>query len=151
MRYKLPFLCICLGIVASIAFPASGVPTLSTTSTTVSTSLDLDGEGNASTHIVKVADITIATHNSRGFTLTLTSASLTKSDGNDIDLQITTVSNDAGVPSNGDFTVPSGHTYTYVTETDGSENRDVYIRYTPDHLQDPGTYSASIRISVVDN
>ncbi|PSR15542.1 hypothetical protein C8255_22575 [filamentous cyanobacterium CCP3] len=151
MRYLLPLLGLCLGSVVSIVQPAVGLPFLSTSATAISTSLDLDGEGSASTHIVKVADILFSTDHSGGLTLWLTSGNLTKVNGSDISFQVTTVANDAIAPSSSDFTVPSGQVYTYVTLAAGSESRDVYILYTPSALQDPGAYSATIDISVVDN
>ncbi|HEY9627568.1 MAG TPA: hypothetical protein V6C84_09725 [Coleofasciculaceae cyanobacterium] len=151
MRYKCLLLCACIGAVATIAQPAIGLSTLNTTPTAIATSLDLDGEGSATTHIVKVSDITVSTDNSNGLTLTLTSNRLNKVDGADIDFQVTTVENDAIAPSGAAFTVASGDSYTYVTEAAGTESRDLYIRYTPNALQDPGHYSASIQASVVDN
>ncbi len=151
MRYLLPLLCLCLGGIATIAQPAIGLPSLSTTATAISTSLDLDGEGSAGTHIVKVADISISTDHSVGLTLSLTSGSLTKSQGSDISFKITTVADNESAPSSSAFTTPSGNTYTYVTQTAISESRDVYILYTPSALQDPGPYGATINISVVDN
>jgi hypothetical protein len=145
--------CWCLGVVVSITQPAIGQtsPSLSTTATTISTSLPLDGEGSASMHIVKVADVAISTDNSSGLTLTVTSGSLPKLNGPDIAFQVTTVADDAIAPSSGDFMVSSSHTYTYVTSTAGFENRDIYILYSPNALQDPGVYSTSIQVSVVDN
>lgn len=151
MRYLLPLLCLCLGSVVSLAQPAVGLPSLSTSATSISTLLDLDGEGSATTHIVKVADISISTDYSGGLTLSLTSGSLTKSEGSDISFQVTTVANDDSAPSSSAFTTPSGNTYTYVTQAAGAESRDVYILYTPATLQDPGNYGATINISVVDN
>ncbi|MBE9108179.1 hypothetical protein IQ273_01930 [Nodosilinea sp. LEGE 07298] len=151
MRYLLPLLGLCLGTVVSIAQPAIGLPSLSTSTTAISTSLDLDGEGSASMHIVKIADISISTDYSSGLTLMLTSGSLTKVDGSDILFKITTVANDESAPSSSAFDVPSGDTYTYSTQAAGSENRDVYILYTPSALQDPGSYGATINISVFDN
>lgn len=151
MRYLLPLWGLCLGSLVSIAQPAVGLPSLSTSATAISTSLDLDGEGSASTHIVKVADISISTDSSRGLKLSLTSGSLTKVDGSDISFKITTVANDESAPSSSAFDVPSGNTYTYVTQAAGSESRDVYILYTPSALQDPGPYGATINISVEDN
>lgn len=141
----------CIGIIASIAYPAWGLPSLSTSSTAMTTHLDLDGEGTATTHIVKVADITISTDSATGLILYVTSGSLAKVDGADIDFQVTTVEDEAIAPSHGDFTVFSGNTYTYVTPAATAESRDVYIRYTPNPLQDPGSYSALIQLSVADN
>lgn len=151
MRYLLPLLCLWLGNIASITPPAIALPFLSTSATAISASLTLDGEGFAAPHLVKVADISISTDHSSGLTLMLTSGSLTKVGGHDIPFQVTTVANDAIAPDRGDFTVPAGNTYTYVTQAAGAESRDVYILYTPRALQDPGSYSAAITISVVDN
>jgi hypothetical protein len=151
MRYLLPLLGLCLGSLVSIAQPAIGLPSLSTSATAITTSLDLDGEGSASMHIVKVADISISTDYSGGLTLMLTSGSLTKVDGSDISFKITTVANDAIAPSSSDFIVSSGDLYTYATRAASSEGRDAYILYTPSALQDPGAYGATINISVVDN
>lgn len=151
MRHLLPLLGLCLASVASLAQPAVGLPSLSTTATPISTSLNLDGEGSASTHIVKVADISISTASGSGLTLTLTSGSLTKVNGSDISFKITTVANDAIAPPSSAFTVPSGTSYTYRTEAATSESRDVYILYTPSALQDPGSYGATINLSVADN
>jgi hypothetical protein len=153
MRYQLPALCWCLGVVVSIAQPAMGQisPSLSTVATTISTTLPLDGEGSASTHIIKVADVAISTDNSTGLTLRVTSGSLPKLNGPDIPFQVTTVRSGDIAPSSGHFTDASGHTHTYGRYTDGSENRDVYILYTPNALQDPGIYRTSIQVSVVNN
>ena len=151
MCYKRLFLCACIGVLVGIAKPAIGLSTHSTTPTAIATSIDLDGEGSANTHIVKVADVTFSTDSSIGLTLTLTSGSFNKVDGADINFQVTTVGNNASAPSGAAFTVPSGSSYTYVTQAAGTESRDVYIRYTPNALQDPGNYSASIQSSVVDN
>jgi len=151
MRYFLPLLLALIGGGVLIVQPAIGLPSLSTSATTISTDLDLDGEGSANTHIVKVADITFSTDNTAGLTLSVTSGSLTKANGVDIDFQVTTVPNEAAMPTSGDFTVPSGNTYTYITAAAGTENRDVYIRYTPNNLQDPGNYSAAIQLSAIDN
>ena len=151
MRCLLPLLGLCLGSLATIAQPAMGQPMLSSTATAMSTVLDLDGEGSAATHIVKVADITVSTDHSGGLTLMLTASRLTKPQGSDIAIQITTVGEGAIAPSPTDFTVPADGTYTYVTSWAGAEQRDVYILYTPNALQDPGDYSATLNIAVVDN
>lgn len=154
MRYLLPTVFGFVGGIActaSLIQPAIGLPSLSTSATMISTDLDLDGEGSASTHIVKIADITLSTDNASGLTLSVTSGSLTKVNGTDIDFQVTTVQDDAAPPTAGDFTVASGNIYTYATVAAGAENRDVYIRYTPKELQDPGNYSAAVQLSVADN
>lgn len=135
----------------AIAAPAYALPTLNTTATFAASSLALDGEGSASTHIVKVADLALSTDNETGLSLTVSSGSIDKIVGPDIDFQVVTVANNASAPADGDFTVPSGSNYTYATSGPGSEDRDLYIRYTPASFQDAGNYVGSIHVSVLDN
>jgi hypothetical protein len=113
--------------------------------------LDLDGQGTASTHIVKVANITVSTDNPDGLTLVISSGSLSKSGGTDIPFQVTTVEDGSGPASAGDFTSSSGSNYSFNTSTAGTHDRDLYIRYSSAELQDPGHYSSSITITVLDN
>jgi len=132
-------------------FPAMALPILDTTMSAIATALDLDGEGTATTHIVKVADVEISTENSNGLTLTITSGTLTKFGGEEISFQVTTVANNSNSPESSEFTVSSGDSYIYATDSATVESRDVYIRYTPQLLQDPGTYEATLELSVTDN
>lgn len=139
----LPFV---LGMQSAIAQVA-----LTVNSTYAATALDLDGQGNASTHIVKVADLHLSTNNSQGFTLTIAANNLTKPDGTDIEFEVVTVADGADAPSASAFTVASGHNYTYSTDQAGESDRDLYIRYVPQVFQDPGTYVATIQIVATDN
>lgn len=125
--------------------------TLNINSTYAATALDLDGQGNASTHIVKVADLHIATDNAQGFTLTITPDRLTKVNGTDIEFEVVTVADGESSPSTSAFTVSSGHNYTYSTDQAGAGDRDLYIRYIPHIFQDPGVYIAAIQITVINN
>ena len=138
-------------LLAVIAAPALALPSLIASPTSGAGNLDLDGEGTANTHIVKVADLSFSTDSANGLTLEVTSSAIAKLAGADIDFQVVTVANNASIPSQGDFTVPSGSTYTYTTNGAGSENRDLYILYTPGTLQDPGNYLGIITVSVNDN
>lgn len=143
--------CLIVGIWGVCVLPAQAVPTLTTTPTINAGQLDLDGEGNASTHVVKVADIEISTDSGSGLTLTISSGDIARVGGQPISFQVTTVADNASPPSSGDFSIPSGNDYTYATAAAVTENRDVYIRYTPLSFQDPGHYSNSIDLSVIDN
>lgn len=145
---KLCFWNVFLSVVAS---PALALPTLTTSPTSDTSNLNLAGEGSTRTHIVKVADLSFSTDSANGLTLEVTSDAMTKFSGTDIDFQVITVADNASKPSQGDFTVPSGSTYTYTTSVAGSENRDLYILYTPATLQDPGNYAGIITVSVIDN
>ncbi|MBX5483099.1 MAG: hypothetical protein IRZ16_14840 [Myxococcaceae bacterium] len=113
--------------------------------------LDMGGEGvDIGQQIVKVADVTMSTNNATGLTLTVTSGDL--SNGTDsVAYQVTTVADEAAAPVGADFTVPSGTDYTYSNSTSGSEDRDLYIAYTPPILLDPGTYTGTITLTVADN
>jgi hypothetical protein len=132
--------------------PAFSLPTITSTATSVATNLTLDGEGSASTHIVKVANLELSTDDSDGLTLTISSESLTKSGGETpIPFQVTTVAAGSGSPSASDFPVSPSSNYTVSTNSAGSSSKDLYIKYTPATLQDPGAYSASISLVVTDN
>jgi hypothetical protein len=145
-----------LGLLTCMALmgiqPTFATPSLSTSTASSASSLPLDGEGNATTHVVKVATISLSTDNSKGFTVTISSSNLTKvSQETPISYRVMTVISGANPPSSGDFTVAAGNNYTFVTTQAGSQNRDLYILYTPANFQDPGTYSANIAILIADN
>ena len=140
-----------LGVCLLGALPAPALPNLTTSPTNDASQLDLDGEGTASTHIVKVADVTVSTDNASGLTLTISSGDIKQVEGQPISFQVTTVVDNASPPSNGDFSTTSGNNYTYANGAAGVESRDVYIRYTPLSLQDPGDYASLMNLSVVDN
>ena len=115
-------------------------------------SLPLDGEGSSLTRVVKVSTLTLATNSDKGFTITISSGSLTKaSQETPIPYQVMTVTSGDNPPSSGDFTVASGNNYTFTTNQSGLQNRDLYILYTSASLQDAGTYLANITIAIADN
>jgi len=132
--------------------PAFALPSITATATTTTSALLLDGEGNTSERIIKVADLAISTDNSTGLSLAVSSGNLTKADGiTPIAFQVTTVADGAPAPTSGEFIVPSGSNYTTSTSTAGQADKDLYIKYTPVVLQDPGSYSAAISLIVTDN
>lgn len=132
--------------------PAFALPAITATATTTASALLLDGEDDASEHIIKVADLAISTDNSTGLSLTVSSGNLTKTDGiTPIAFQITTVADGAPAPASGEFITPSGSNYTASTSTAGQADKDLYIKYTLAALQDPGPYSAAISLIVTDN
>jgi hypothetical protein len=109
--------------------------------------------GSATQRIVQVADIAIATNNEQGYTLTVTSGNLTKTNGTSIAYQVATT-NDGTAAVAGDFGVASGTDYTFTTvaaNASGTNGRDLSIMYTPAALQDPGTYAGTITVTVADN
>jgi hypothetical protein len=135
------------GIQPTFANPSVSVNVMSSAS-----SLLLDGEGGATTHVVKVSTLSLATDSSKGFTVAISSGNLTKTgQQTPIAYRVTTVVSAANPPNVGDFTVNSGSNYTFTTTQAGSQNRDLYVLYTPATMQDPGTYSANITIAIVDN
>lgn len=131
--------------------PAFSLPAITSSTTSVASNLTLDGKGSTSTHIVKVGNLELSTDDPDGLTLTIDSESLTKSGETPIPFQVTTVAAGSGSPSASDFPVSSSSNYTVSTSSAGSSAKDLYIRYTPAAVQDPGAYSASISLVVTDN
>lgn len=120
--------------------------------TSQAASLPLDGEGSSTERIVKVADVQITADGTLGFTLTVTSGSLGKSDGlTPIPFQVVTVAQGASAPTAASFTAPAGEAHTYISPTPGNTTRELYVRYTAATLQDPGAYSASVSVTIADN
>lgn len=132
--------------------PSFSLPAITSSTTSVASNLTLDGEGSASEHIIKVADLAISTDNSTGLSLTVSSGNLTKAAGiTPIAFQVTTVADRAPAPASGEFITPSGSNYTASTATTGQADKDLYIKYTSAALQDPGPYSVAISLIVTDN
>ncbi|MEH1912350.1 hypothetical protein [Nostoc sp.] len=141
-------LLVLLGVQPAFSLPAI----ISSSTTSVASNLTLDGKGSASTHIVKVATLELSTDDSHGFTLTISSQSLTKSGGKTpIPFQVTTVPADDPSPNDSDFSISTGSNYTVSTTSAGSSSKDMYIKYTPAALQDPGAYNTSISLVITDN
>ena len=140
--------CIALiGIQPAVAESSVSVNVMSSAS-----SLPLNGEVNATTRVVKVSNLTLATDSNKGFTVTISSSNLTKASQNTpISYQVMTVVSGDNPPSSGDFTVASSNNYTFATNQAGSKNRDLYVLYTFASLQDPGTYISNITILIADN
>ncbi len=139
------------GVTATTADAEPSV-TLSTRST--AGSLHLDGDGSSTTRIVLVADVTATTLALLGYTLTIRSGALAKPEGaTPIAFQVAVVGDGAAPPEASAFTAPSGSDYTYRTSLINvvPTNLDLYIKYTPRSLQDPGVYAATFALSVADN
>lgn len=131
----------------------SSTLTLSTTATADAGNLPLGGAAAGNQQIVQVADLGINTNNEQGYTLTVTSGDLTKSGGTAISYQTTTTATGVSAVT-GDFTVASGTDYTFNTSAanaSGTGDRDLWIQYTPAALQDPGSYTGTITVTVADN
>lgn len=117
-------------------------------------SLALDSAAANVQQTVKIADLAISTNSEQGYKLTMTSATGTLRNGTDGGTPIAYtvgISEDANAPST--FASPSGAGYDYTTSganAPGTGDRDLYIRYTPAALQDPGTYSDTINLTVTD-
>ncbi len=118
------------------------------TDTAAATALDLT---TASEQIVKVSDLAMSTNNSAGLTLTASSGNLTNPDSQTIAFKVTSVDDAATAPTSGAFTVASGTDYTVAGSAAGDFDKDLYIAYTPAALQDPGSYSGTISLTVADN
>lgn len=152
MKLSIQYLLFSLLLVLLGVQPAFSLPAITSSTTSIASNLTLDGEGSASTHIVKVANLELSTNDSDGLTLTISSESLNKSGGETpIPFQVTTVSAGSGSPSASDFPVSSGSNYTVSTSSAGSSSKHLYIKYTPATVQDPGAYNTSISLVVTDN
>jgi hypothetical protein len=115
-------------------------------------SLPLDGQGTSIERIVKVADLDISSDAASGYTLTVTSGSLGKSDAQTpVPFQVVTVAEGAPAPTRADFTTASGAPYVYKATAAGIHTRQLFIRYIAAEYQDPGAYRASVSVSVIDN
>lgn len=148
MRRLIPsgYLWVLLG---QMALAASSVTSVATTQ---ATALPLDGEGSAIERILKVADVTVTSDAPTGFTLTVTSGSLSKTDAQDpIPFQVVAVPMGAPAPTAADFTSAPGESHFFSTNAQGNAALQLYIRYKAAPLQDPGTYTASLVVSVLDN
>jgi len=131
----------------------SSSASVSTTATAAATTLNLGGTGTAiGEQIVKTGDVALSTNNSTGLTLTVTSGSLSNGvTAENIAYKVQTVADGGTAPLSAAFTTASGTSLTYTNSIQGADERDLYIAYTPDTLQDPGTYSSTITLTVADN
>jgi hypothetical protein len=132
--------------------PAFANPDISNSITSLASNLPLDGTNSSTTHIVKVSTLALSTTSSKGFTVTISSGSITKiGPETPIAYHVTTLPSGTNAPSVADFSVASGNNYTFSTNQAGSQSRDLYIFYTPVKMQDPGRYNANIILSIADN
>jgi hypothetical protein len=137
----------------AVAAPAAALATPSVTvaSTAGAITLGLDGRGTASTHIVKVADLSLSTDSPNGLTASISSGTLTSPGGVPVAFQVALVDDNAPAPLASAFTTGSGTLCLFATGGAVVVAKDLYIKYTPAALQDPGAYAGSIDIDVVDN
>lgn len=133
----------------SVTLSGSVSSTLSITSTATAGASALNLASGEK--IVKVSDLAMTTNNEQGLTLTASSGSLTKTGGTSIAYQVHSVADAATAPLSADFLIASGSNYTFATAAAGDSNRDLYIKYNPAALQDPGSYAGSISLTVSDN
>ncbi|MBE9191685.1 hypothetical protein IQ230_15280 [Gloeocapsopsis crepidinum LEGE 06123] len=120
---------------------------MTTTATAAASNLDLPI--SADTKVVQVADIAFETNNAEGLTITATSGTLTTNGGQTpIDFQVKLLADGTAIPGSTDFA--SGNT-THTTTSAGTGAADLYIKYTTAEYQDPGTYSGTISLTVIDN
>ena len=130
---------------------ALATPEVAATPTAGASNLTMDGAGSAQTRIVKIADLSVSTDDPQGFTLSITSGNLTKAGGSAIPFQVALVGDEAAAPASSAFTVASGGALLRTTSTAGALPLDLYIKYRAADLQDPGVYSASIGLDIIDN
>ncbi|MBE9029818.1 hypothetical protein IQ266_08765 [filamentous cyanobacterium LEGE 11480] len=150
-RYR-PLLCsgFFLGSIIFCTAPVLAVPNITASAAPGATALPL-GDSGGSPVIQKAADVQVSTVDPNGLTLSILPGSLTKTDGAPIALQFLAVANGAAIPNASAFVTDSSSTYTFATSGAGTDNLDLYIKYTPAALQDPGNYNLTIQLSVADN
>lgn len=147
-------------VLAASTSVAGATPSVTVSPVAGAGALVLDGQGSATTRIVKLADVSLSTTSLGGFTVSISSGTLSKPDGRTpIPFQVVLVNNGAAAPLASAFTTPSGSTYTFCASLTctgvgwllAASEKDLFIKYTPAALQDPGTYGASVDINIVDN
>lgn len=151
MKNKFLWACLPSYLALANVQPLWATPAITAIPNSMAGLLPLEGQGTTTTNVVKVAKLTLSTDHARGYTLMVTSGNITKIGGTPIAFQVTTVPANSAAPSAGDFTVPTSSTYLLTTSMSGTEDRDLYIRYTPGSLQDPGAYSGNISLTITDN
>jgi len=134
-----------LGVTAS----ALAAPSVTATPTAGATNLVMDSGGTTVTRVVKVADVWVTSDGANGFTLSITSSSLTKPGGTPVSFQVALVDAAAPAPSASAFTTPSGTILTY--SGSGSQDKALYVKFSLPVHQDPGTYSAQIGLEILEN
>lgn len=141
----------------ALIVPAQANPSLTITPTAESgNGLRLHGEGAFSTEIKKIAVIQVSTPspnvygNNFGYTIALSSSEMKNDKGGpDISYQVIAIPLGATDPQSSDFSVMSNH--DFVQCSIGPLSLDVYVKYTPASLQEPGDYSGTINVTVTDN
>ena len=139
-----------LGALAANTVDLSGTVASTATVAAVATSgagtLDMGGLGSSiGEQIVKVADLTMNTNNSSGVTLTITKSGDLTNGTDNVTFQALAVADNA-TPLTGEFTSP----VTFTTSADGEVLSDLWIAYNPAAVLDPGTYTATITVTVAD-
>ncbi|NJN49342.1 MAG: hypothetical protein HC805_05635 [Alkalinema sp. RL_2_19] len=140
----------CIGSLLCCVSPAIAAPEITAIAATGATQLPLNDSGGTPI-IQKAADVQVSTIASSGLTLSVTPESLTKVDGSSIAIQFLIVADGAGQPSSTAFITDANSTYSFSTGTAGTDNFDLYIKYTPAQFQDPGNYATTIQLTVEDN
>jgi hypothetical protein len=151
--------CSLVGSSAALAATDGTVHLSGTVDSTLSmTATDTTGTGkaddldlSAAEQIAHVSNISMTTNNAEGLTLSATSGNLGNGSSGTIAFQVTSVADGTTEPAAADFTTASGTLYTVDTGAAGTFDKDLYILYTPTSTQDPGTYTATIDLSVEDN
>lgn len=138
--------CFLFDVTSSLA-----VPSVTANATNNPTNLPIAGAA-ATTEIRQVADLEISTTATGGLKFVINQSSLTQTDGiTPVPVQFLAIADGSGAPAGSAFTTAATSDYEYVTNTAGTTNLDLYIKYTTGQLQDPGNYAATLQLSVADN
>lgn len=150
---KVTFIPTYLSLLLLSGMPPALAGDITVTPSNQANNLPLGGQGGIqNTQIIKVGTITLNTTSPNGFILNIIASNLINSKGETpINIQVTTVSAGSGTPGEGYFTTGANQTYSYFNNNaNASETRDLYIKYTPASLQNPGNYNAYINLNIVD-
>lgn len=131
---------------------AVAAPSIAVSAAAGASELTMDGEGASATHVVKIADATLSTDGAAGLTVRITAGLLTNPGGHTaVPFQVLLVNHGASAPAESAFTTPAAMTLVWSTAAAGTVDKDLYIKYRPAPLQDPGAYTGTIDLDVSDN
>jgi hypothetical protein len=135
-----------------VTISGSVATTSAVTASNANTTLPMGGVGtDLAAQIVKAADLALVSNNTQGVGLSMTSGNLVNG-GVSVPFQVVSVADGAVAPAAGAFTTASGtaHIDNITVFTAGAAARDMYVMYDPPALLDPGTYAATITVTVSD-
>lgn len=135
----------------TISMSGTVASTLAVDCTDTAGAVALDFDGGSAELIVKVSDCSATTNDDSGLTITFDpDAAFVGSAADTIAFSVESVTDAAAPPLTGDF--PGNDVNdTWATAASGATDTDVYIKFTQDPTVHPGTYTANIAVTSIDN